>query len=124
MVAPSLRAEAFQASKLDAQLDAQGRLFLADKSKNRLDAKNKTLYLSPIFDWFEDDFTTESGTVQKFVAQSSTTTVKLVRKVSPQSFLKQRDLIHSVPQVSQVLAVTAHTNSPLSTLVSTQLSGV
>ena len=65
---PSLRAEAFQASKLDAQLNEQGRLFLRDKSKNRLDAKNKTLFLSSIFDWFKDDFTAKSGTVEKFVA--------------------------------------------------------
>ncbi len=65
---PSLRAEAFQASKLDAQLDEQGRIFLRDTSKNRLDAKNKTLYLSEIFDWFKDDFTAKSGTVEKFIS--------------------------------------------------------
>ena len=65
---PSLRPEAFQGAKLDAQLDEQGRLFLADKSKNHLDAKNKTLYLSQIFDWFKDDFTAKSGSVEKFIA--------------------------------------------------------
>lgn len=65
---PSLRAEAFQASKLDAQLDEQGRIFLRDTSKNRLDTKNKTLYLSEIFDWFKSDFTAKSGTVEKFVS--------------------------------------------------------
>lgn len=65
---PSLRAEAFQASKLDAQLDEQGRIFLRDPSKNRLDAKNKILYLSEIFDWFKADFTGKSGTIEKFVS--------------------------------------------------------
>jgi Protein of unknown function, DUF547 len=65
---PALRAEAFQASKLDAQLDEQGRIFLRDTTKNRLDAKNKTLYLSEIFDWFKDDFTVKSGTVEKFIS--------------------------------------------------------
>ncbi len=65
---PSLRAEAFQSSRLDAQLDEQGRIFLRDTSKNRLDAKKKTLYLSEIFDWFKDDFTAKSGTVEKFVS--------------------------------------------------------
>ncbi|MGL5017714.1 MAG: DUF547 domain-containing protein [Luteolibacter sp.] len=65
---PPLRAEAFQASKLDAQLDEQARIFLRDTSKNRLDAKNKTLYLSKIFDWFKGDFTAESGTVEKFAS--------------------------------------------------------
>lgn len=65
---PALRAEAFQASALDSQLDEQGRLFLGDDSKNRLDDENDILYLSPIFDWFEDDFTSHSGSIAKFVA--------------------------------------------------------
>ena len=64
---PALRPEAFQAVKLEAQLEEQSREFLGDSSKNRLDAKNKTLYLSPIFDWFKGDFTAKSGTIEKFV---------------------------------------------------------
>lgn len=64
---PALRAEAFQAEKLDAQLDEQGRRFLRDTSKNRLDAGKKTLHLSPIFDWFKGDFTAKSGSVEKFI---------------------------------------------------------
>jgi hypothetical protein len=66
---PALRAEAFQASRLGAQLDEQARKVLRDTSKNRLDAKNKTLHLSEIFDWFKDDFTAKSGTVEKYVSQ-------------------------------------------------------
>ena len=65
---PDILNEAFQASKLDAQLDKQTRAFLADSSRNRLDAKNKTLYLSSIFDWFKEDFVKKSGSVEKFVA--------------------------------------------------------
>lgn len=65
---PNLLNEAFQGSKLNAQLDAQTRAFLADSSRNRLDAKNKTLYLSPIFDWFKEDFIKKSGSVENFVA--------------------------------------------------------
>jgi hypothetical protein len=65
---PDLLNEAFQASKLDAQLDKQARAFLADSTRNRLDAKNKTLYLSSIFDWFKEDFVKKSGSVEKFVA--------------------------------------------------------
>lgn len=64
---PSLRAEAFQGAKLNIQLDEQGRAFLRDASKNHLDAANKTLYLSKIFDWFKGDFTEKSGTVEKFI---------------------------------------------------------
>jgi len=65
---PALRSEAFQAAKLDAQLDEQTRLFLHDRSKNRVDAKAKVLYLSSIFDWFKADFVKKSGSVEKFIA--------------------------------------------------------
>ncbi len=64
---PALRAEAFQASKLNAQLDEQGRIFLRDASKNRLDAGKKALHLSSIFDWFKGDFIAKSGSVEKFI---------------------------------------------------------
>ena len=62
---PNLRAEAFTADQLDEQLDEQGKAFLSDRSRNRLE--NGVLYLSPIFDWFSEDFK-ESGGVAKFVA--------------------------------------------------------
>lgn len=65
---PELRSDAFQASKLNSQLDEQTRKFLKDSSKNRLDAKSKTLYLSSIFDWFKGDFVGKSGSVEKFIA--------------------------------------------------------
>lgn len=55
-----------QADKIGAQLDAQGRSFLGDRTKNHLDAKNKTLCLSPIFQWFKGDFTTNAGSGEKF----------------------------------------------------------
>ena len=64
---PPLRAEAFVADKLDAQLDEQGRIFLGTKEKNRVEAGTRTLYLSPIFKWFSEDFEKKSGTVVKFV---------------------------------------------------------
>lgn len=65
---PPLRAEAFDAAKLNEQLDDQGRVFFGTKAKNRVDAKGGVLYLSPIFKWFKSDFTGKSGTVEKFVA--------------------------------------------------------
>jgi hypothetical protein len=65
---PALRNQAFQADKLQSQLDEQTRAFLRDHSKNRLDAKTKTLYLSSIFDWFKADFVNKSGSVEKFIA--------------------------------------------------------
>lgn len=65
---PPLRAEAYTPEKLNAQLDDQGRAFLAQQTKNRFDLANQTLHLSPIFKWFAGDFEKKSGTVQKFVA--------------------------------------------------------
>lgn len=52
---------------MNCQFDEQGRIFLHDPSKNHLDAANKALYLSMSFDWFKGDFTTLSGTIEKFI---------------------------------------------------------
>ena len=65
---PDLLNEAFRAADLEKQLEGQTRKFLADRSRNKLDAENKTLHLSPIFKWFEEDFLKKSGSVEKFVA--------------------------------------------------------
>ncbi len=51
---PALRAEAYRADVLQAQLDEQTRLFLADRSRNRL--SGTTLELSSIFKWYRKDF--------------------------------------------------------------------
>lgn len=64
---PELRSEPYVADKLDAQLTDQGRKFMRDRTKNRVDAEAKALYLSPIFKWFTEDFTRQSGSIVKFV---------------------------------------------------------
>ena len=64
---PELRPEPYVPDKLDAQLTDQGRRFIHDRTKNRVDAAAKTLYLSPIFKWFTEDFTKPSGSLVKFV---------------------------------------------------------
>lgn len=53
---PALRPEAYRGADLDAQLDDQTRRFLRDRTRNRYDAAERTLYLSHIFDWYESDF--------------------------------------------------------------------
>ncbi len=53
---PALRPEAFVAARLEQQLEDQTRRFLADRSRNRLEADGRTLRVSPIFDWYEGDF--------------------------------------------------------------------
>ncbi len=54
---PPLRPEAYTGDQLSRQLEDQGKLFLAQKDKNRFEAATKTLWLSPIFKWYEADFT-------------------------------------------------------------------
>ncbi len=64
---PPLRSKPYVADQLSEQLDDQGRTFLLQREKNRVDAANRTLYLSPIFKWFAEDFRLKSPTVQAFV---------------------------------------------------------
>lgn len=61
---PPLASEAYQASKLEAQLETAAFNFLQDKDANHIDGE--TVYVSKIFDWYEEDFT--SG-VLAFVAR-------------------------------------------------------
>jgi hypothetical protein len=51
---PALRAEAYLSERLDAQLDEQTRLFLSDRSRNRL--VDGQLEVSSIFKWYREDF--------------------------------------------------------------------
>ena len=56
MGCPPLRSEAFTADRVDAQLDDQARRFLAQRAKNRVDVPSGTVYGSPIFTWYREDF--------------------------------------------------------------------
>lgn len=54
---PPLRNEAFSGERLHEQLEEQTRKFLlGNPEKNRVDAVAGVVYLSPIFDWYRDDF--------------------------------------------------------------------
>ncbi len=53
---PALREEAFDAERLEAQLDEQALRFMSDRSRNRYDPASGKLEVSKIFDWFGDDF--------------------------------------------------------------------
>jgi len=65
---PVLRDEAYTAEKMERQLDEQGRAFLGDTARNRVDVGARTAYLSPIFKWFEEDFARGAGSVPRFIA--------------------------------------------------------
>ncbi len=66
---PPLRSEAMVANRLGDQMDEQGRLFMADKSKNRFDLDKRRIAISKIFDWFEGDFEKDSKSVIRFIAR-------------------------------------------------------
>ncbi len=51
---PALRGEAYIGNKLEDQLQSQTHLFLSDRKRNYV--ANHTLYLSPIFKWYREDF--------------------------------------------------------------------
>ncbi len=53
---PPLRPAAFNGSSLDAALDEQARIFLSDRTKNGMNPLTNRLVLSPIFDWYTEDF--------------------------------------------------------------------
>ena len=61
---PSLRREPFRAGELERQLDDQARSFLANPHKGLvIDRERGKLRVSKIFDWFDEDFGKEEGTV-------------------------------------------------------------
>jgi hypothetical protein len=64
---PPLRAEAYSGTRLGEQMDANGKAFLGQSEKNRVDAANRTVHLSPIFKWFSEDFERHAGSVLNFV---------------------------------------------------------
>ncbi|RME92606.1 MAG: DUF547 domain-containing protein [Verrucomicrobia bacterium] len=64
---PPLRSEAYVAERLKAQLEDQVRRFLAQTAKNRVEPAARTLYLSPIFKWYREDFEKAAGSVTAFL---------------------------------------------------------
>lgn len=65
---PMLLNRAYTADALEQQLDQQTRLFLQDETRNRIDLDKEVIYISKIFDWFEEDFVKAKGSVAAFVA--------------------------------------------------------
>lgn len=59
---PDLRAEAYTAEKLDAQLNEQVGLFLRNEEKG-IRKTEDGIELSKIFDWFEEDFKAGGGVI-------------------------------------------------------------
>ena len=69
MSCPPLRTEAYEGARLNEQLKDQTRTFLRDRQmENRLDLGNSILHLSPIFDWYREDFGKTDAAIRRFVA--------------------------------------------------------
>ncbi|MBI4208192.1 MAG: DUF547 domain-containing protein [Deltaproteobacteria bacterium] len=71
---PPLRNEPYSGAKLSQQLDDQTRRFVSNPQKFRIDQANGTVYLSPIFKWFREDFEASYGTVINFIQRYLTET--------------------------------------------------
>ena len=53
---PPLRPTAFDGASIDTALDEQASIFLSDQTKNGMNPTTNRLILSPIFDWYAEDF--------------------------------------------------------------------
>ncbi|MDN3671023.1 DUF547 domain-containing protein [Echinicola jeungdonensis] len=76
---PPLRPEAYQAGKLDMQLEHQGLLFINNPKWNIIDRED--VKLSSIFKWFKEDFT-KNKSLKEFVNQYSENKIKKSQNIS------------------------------------------
>ncbi len=66
---PRLISEAYDPARLEEQLDAGARAFVNDPFRNRFDRQRKVARLSKIFEWFEEDFSAEAGSLLAYVSR-------------------------------------------------------
>ena len=66
---PPLRREAYNAERLNEQLDDQARTFFKDKTKNQI-AKDKAV-ISPILKWYRDDFRDKAEDTRTYINKYS-----------------------------------------------------
>jgi hypothetical protein len=70
MGCPPLRNEACTGKDLERQLEDQARVLLAESpGKNRVDVESGRVYLSPIFDWYREDFPPGDEGLGAYLAQ-------------------------------------------------------
>ena len=66
---PPLRQEAYEADRIEAQLEEQTRALHADPAWVRIDPSGQTLDLTRLYLWFEGDFEQGAGSVLNFIAR-------------------------------------------------------
>ena len=67
---PKLATEAYQADRIDAQLNQSMQNFLQDRSRNYYQSNTNTLHVSKIFDWFDGDFDRKYTSIKIFFSQN------------------------------------------------------
>jgi hypothetical protein len=71
---PILLNEAYDSKKIDAQLDAQAKVFINDKSRNVISADKPRI--SKIFEWYNTDFKSNSASVVNYINKYTITKIK------------------------------------------------
>jgi Protein of unknown function, DUF547 len=66
---PNLQSWTYEPEHLNVQLDRVAREFINDPTRNRFDRTSKVASLSMIFKWFEEDFTSATGSVLSYVTR-------------------------------------------------------
>jgi hypothetical protein len=69
---PKLRAEPYEASRLDTQLDFQTRTFLHGPQGHRIDPAGRVLYVSRILKWYREDFDRGAGSLREYLIRNLT----------------------------------------------------
>lgn len=83
---PPLRSEAYEADRINAQLDEQGRAFLSQEGKNKFDRENKIAYISPVFGWFKADFGARKEAVLRYISKFAPPDVKDILQANPEQW--------------------------------------
>lgn len=66
---PRLRREPYDPALLEQQLDDATREFIEDERRVRVDEERGVLLLSPIFDWYEEDFLAVAPSLIEYIAR-------------------------------------------------------
>lgn len=64
---PPIQRHAFTGVEIDSQLEAVTRSFLNDPARTQLDAQKRRMVVTPILEWFSEDFVAAAGSVPNFV---------------------------------------------------------
>lgn len=89
---PPLARTPFRSDTLDANLTAAMRAWLESPKKGiAIDRANRRVRLSPIFDWFEEDFASRGGVLTAITAYVSSEDAEWLRTVGPSAQIRYFD---------------------------------